>query len=282
MVDQNKKILAKTLITGADGMVGNYINFGTKTNHKTLDITNPTETLRIVKKYKPKVIIHLAAATDVNQCEENPQIAYFINTLGTYNMAMASKEVGAKFVYISTSSVFDGQSKTLYSPTDSPKPINHYGKSKYIGELLVEQLFKDFLIVRTCWVFGGGPKKDKKFVSVIMKKIQEKNDMSGVDDIFGSPTYAKDLVDQIKKLILENKKGIYHVSNVGNCSKFDMAKMITSFMKSDIKIKRVSSKTFGGVNQPKNQSLKSNIKKNRTWEKALEEYIQVEWLNIKN
>src|SRR5436190_14582082 len=108
-MSKNKdKTFSRTLITGAKGMVGNYVDFGFRMNRRSLDITDLDEVLKICKKYKPQIIIHLAAETDVGRCERDPQYSYFVNSIGTYNMCIGAKEVGAKFIYISTSAVFDG------------------------------------------------------------------------------------------------------------------------------------------------------------------------------
>src|SRR3989338_1085855 len=96
------------LITGADCIVGSYIDFGIRTNHRSLDITNLTEVVKVCEKHKPKIIIHLAAETDVDLCERDATHAYNVNAIGTYNVATAARTIGAKLVYISTSDVFDG------------------------------------------------------------------------------------------------------------------------------------------------------------------------------
>src|ERR1700754_3933984 len=101
-------LLKHSLITGADGMVGSYIDFGTRTNHRSLDVADLKEVLTVCKKVAPKLIIHLAAETDFDRCERDSANAYMVNAVGTYNMAIAAREVGAKLVYVSTSVVFDG------------------------------------------------------------------------------------------------------------------------------------------------------------------------------
>ena len=86
--------LRNVLTIGAGGMVGSYVDFGTKTDHRSLDITDFHEVMRIVKQYKPQAIIHLAAETDVDRCDRDPNHAYLVNGAGTYNVATAAREVG--------------------------------------------------------------------------------------------------------------------------------------------------------------------------------------------
>ena len=86
--------LSKVLVTGATGMVGSYVDFGIKTDHRSLDITDLGEVLRVCEFYKPDVILHFAAETDVDRCERDPEAAYSVNSMGTYNMAVAAKNLG--------------------------------------------------------------------------------------------------------------------------------------------------------------------------------------------
>ena len=193
----------KILITGADGMVGSYVDFGVKTNRQSLDITDPKQTLSVIEKYKPEAILHLAAMTDVDQCERDPRSAYLANGIGAYHVALAAKRCGAKMIYISTAGVFDGEKNGPYTEEDVPNPQNYYGYSKFLGESAVRGVLEDCLIVRTCWMMGGGPAKDKKFVAKIIAQLAkpEIKEINAVNDQIGSPSYAKDLVAAIKELI---------------------------------------------------------------------------------
>src|SRR3989338_9149681 len=129
MSTENNKILSRVLTTGANGMVGSYVDFGIKLDHRALDVTDLDETLAVIKKHNPKVIIHLASETDTDRCEKDPQLAYMVNAIGTYNVALAAKAVGAKMIYISTSAVFDGLDGP-YTENDACNPQSYYAKSK--------------------------------------------------------------------------------------------------------------------------------------------------------
>lgn len=274
------KILSNTLITGANGMVGSYIDFGIKLDRRALDITDLNEVLSVCKKYKPKVIIHLAAETDVGRCEREPQYAYFVNTIGTYNMVMASKEVGAKFVYISTSAVFNGTKKDSYKETDEPDPQGYYGKSKFLGEIVVKSILKNYIIARVCWMFGGGPIKDQKFVAKIINQTKQK-EIVVIRDMYGSPTYGKDLVLALKKMIIDKKSGVFHMSNTGSPSRFEVAREIVKITNSKAIVKEVNSDFFDPTDYKKktnNESMTSKVKIMRPWKDALKEYIETEWL----
>ncbi len=274
-----KENLPKTLITGADGMVGSYVDFGIKTDPRSLDVADMNETMSVVKKHAPEVIIHLAAETDVDRCERDPNHAYFINSVGTYNVVLAAKEVGAKLVYVSTSGIFDGQKSGPYTEDDMPNPKNYYGHSKFLGEVIVRSLLKDHIIARACWMFGGGPKKDEKFVAKIIAQLRNK-EIKALNDVCGSPTFGKDLVGGIKKLLLDGAVGTFNLSNEGVCSRYDIAKAITEVLNPSVKVVAVDRRYFDlDAERVSNESMVSKVKIMRPWKEALVEYLKTEWEN---
>ena len=118
-----------------------------------LDITDLEALRKVVKDYNPDVIYHLAAYTAVDKAEENKDLCYQINVVGTENIVSVAKEVKAKVIYISTDYIFQGNKDGIYEVLDEANPINYYGYTKFLGEEEVKKL-KDFLIVRISWVFG--------------------------------------------------------------------------------------------------------------------------------
>ncbi len=272
--------LPKTLVTGADGMVGSYVDFGIRTNRKTLDVTDLPAVMKAVKKHKPKVILHLVAFTDLDAGEKNPVLAYTVNTVATYNVALAARSVGAKLVYISTTGVFDGTKKRPYTEKDTPNPHTYYGHSKYAGELIIQSMLTDYIIARTCWVFGGGPAKDKKFTSKIIAQLQNPRvtDIKALNDVHGSPTYGKDLVAALKELILKDATGLFHLTNTGACSRYDVAKAIVTHVKPSVTVTPVSAQYFNlPARRLTNESAVSKVSFMRPWQDALAEYIATEW-----
>jgi|SRR3989344_5140922 len=268
---------SKVLITGTDGMVGNYIDFGIKTNKRSLDITDLKEVKIFCHSHRPQAIIHLAAETDVDRCERDPAHAYLVNGIGAYHMALLAKELGIKMVYISTAGVFDGAKDGLYTEEDKPNPQNYYGRSKHMGELAVQGMLNDYIIARVCWMFGGGPEKDQKFVAKIIKQF-DKPEIKAIDDQIGSPTFGKDLVKAIKKLLEDNAIGIFNLANSGVCSRYEFAKEIINILKPDIGLTPVKT-SFFKLDAPRtfNEGLVSKIDLMRPWQEALREYLETEW-----
>lgn len=270
----------KILVTGSGGMVGSYVDFGIKTDHRSMDVTDLKEVLNTFEKYKPRAVLHLAAETDVDRCERDPDYAYKVNSLGTYNLAVACKKYGAKLVYISTAGVFDGQKDGAYTEEDEPNPQNYYGHSKFLGELAVKGMLKDYLILRVCWMVGGGPDKDQKFVAKIIRQLLDKKtkEIKAITDQAGAPTFGKDLVRAAKILIEKDEKGIFHLANSGKTTRYGVAEFVVKFLGSDAKMVPVDSAYFGlDAKRTKNETLSSRVNLMRPWEEALGEYLADEW-----
>lgn len=225
----------RVLVTGAQGQLGTDMVLCLE-RHPThyqvygygridLDITNVPQVAKIFELVKPDVVIHTAAYTQVDQAETNRDLAYAINALGTRNLVVEAEKVGAKFVYISTDYVFDGQNRhgVPYIESDSINPLSVYGQSKRAGEEFVLALSSKYFIVRTSWVYG---KHGANFVKTMLKLGNEGKSLKVVDDQFGSPTYTVDLANFLKQLIDSEHYGIYHATNSGSCSWYELAKEI--------------------------------------------------------
>lgn len=275
---KNSDIFDQALITGADGMIGSYIDFGVRTNHRSLDVTNLAEMMKVCNEHKPKLIVHLAAETDVDHCERDATHAYNVNSVGTYNMATVARVIGAKLVYISTSGVFDGAKADPYTEEDIPAPQTVYGHSKYLGELAVKGMLDNYLILRICWVFGGGESKDQKFIAKILRQLNQPV-INVVTEKRGSPTYGKDLIAGMRRLVEEGKSGIYHMGNAGTPTRADVVKEIVRITASSVEVREVEPSFFGAkdASRPNNESMVSKVSYMRSWQEALAEYIHTEW-----
>jgi dTDP-4-dehydrorhamnose reductase len=247
------------------------------------DIRDESRVMNFAERTGPEIVIHLAAKTDVDRCEIETDDAFLTNAIGTKNWALASQNVGAEMVYVSTGSVFDGTKLEPYTEFDSPNPQSIYSKSKFEGEKMVERYLDRFYIVRTGWLFGGG-KEDKKFVAKILDIAHTKHEISAVTDKIGSPTYTLDLANGIKDLIKTKSYGLYHVVNNGFCTRFDCAKKIVEYSKiENVTLKPVTSASFPlPAPRPRMEALRNYhldlVRRNtmRNWEEALKDYVA--WL----
>ena len=263
------------LITGGEGVLGSYFDFGIRMGQKELDITDLNTVLKVCENIQPKIVIHTAALTDLSVCETNPEKAYFVNAVGTYNIALGARAVGAKVVYVSTSDVFDGTGSEPYAESDIPNPVSVYGHSKYLGELALRSLLKEYLIVRVSWMFGGGPTKDSKFVGKILKQ-QNTPEIRAVNDKRGSPSWGKDVAKSIQTLIEQNQSGIHHLGG-GVATRYEMAQAIVSAVGWNTKVVPVdSSEFFSAYPISTNTSMSSSVPQ-RPWKEALAQYLETEW-----
>ncbi len=271
---------SEVLTTGARGMVGAYVDFGLRPDRHTLDILNEDAVLQYVKAHRPKAILHLAGATDTARCEKEPAYAYELNVRGTYNVASAARSVDAVMVYASTSRVFRGDKSDPYTEVDFPEPETHYGRTKHIGELITQALVPRHIIARTAWVFGGGPGRDNKFFGKILKQLQSnETNVVGLNDVYGSPTYAKDYISAVVELIAKGTYGTFHIANAGVATRFDLAKAMAEKLKSDMQVRAVDRGYFAsGATLPTNESISSAKITLRSWEDALTEYVSSEWV----
>lgn len=269
------KLSKKIIITGGDGMVASQADFGVKLTHKELDILKPASIEKAIQKYKPDTILHLAAMTNMLECQKNPKAAYQTNVLGTCNIAAACKTHNIKLVYLSTCAVFDGKKLSAYKITDAPNPLNIYGTTKWLGEIIAKDLAPNSLIIRTGWLFGGGSNIDTKFAYKVFKVLKENREVKATSDRVGSPTYIKDLLEAIQELIKKDAKGIFHIVNKGTASYFEIAKEIKKAGKFSALVKPLKAHKIENkqLKRGKMEGLAQNIPI-RSWKAALKEYIE--------
>lgn len=278
----------KILATGAKGMMGSDIipilsrEFDIlATDIDELDICDEGSVRGTIEAFRPDWVLHMAAMTDLDNCEVEPEKASSVNFEGTRNLASACRDFGSAMVYISTSGVFSGKKKLPYNESDIPRPQNVYGETKYHGELAVQEILPNNrrLILRAGWLFGGGP-QDKKFVSKIYKIAKQKGSLLAVDDIFGSPNYTVDIGNLIIYLLKNNLSGLFHVANEGWANRFQIAKAIVEIAKVECVVEPVSSEFFKTrAPRPPMEAI-DNIRLReigynmRPWKEALAEYLE--------
>lgn len=211
-----------------------------------LDVRDLPAVSKITEKFKPDLIINLAALTDLEFCELNPKEAWSTNALGQENICSVAKPLNATVVYISTAGIFDGK-KEFYDDFDIPNPINAYGKSKYHGEVITPKLIEKHFIFRAGWMMGGGLKKDKKFINKIFKQIESgKKELFVIDDKLGTPTYTVDFASQMFRVMETDWYGLYNMVCTGDASRYDVAEEFLKclHLQDKIKLTVVSSDYF--------------------------------------
>jgi dTDP-4-dehydrorhamnose reductase len=276
------------LVIGARGMLGRdlmgvlHASFSDDEvigwDIEEIDIRKENESVAKIEKLRPEIVIHLAAYTDVDGCELDKEKAFTVNAEGTRHVALAASKCRAKMVYLSTDYVFDGDKREPYSESDPPRPLNVYGDSKLKGEQYVQEWVKDFLVIRTQWLYGPF---GKNFVDSILRQARDKKALSIVDDQTGSPTYTVDLAKAISGLIQFGARGIFHVANSDPCTWYTFGQAILKLSGvNQVRVIPISSKELGRPAARPSYSVLNcqKLKKEtglimRPWSEALKDYL---------
>lgn len=275
----------RVLATGAAGTVGSYLPEGViKTDIDELDVTDQAVLGAQLDEHEPEVVLHLAAATDVDLCERDPRQAFIHNALGTRNVAIECQRRGITLAYVSTAGVFYGDKPEPYHEFDSPRPANVYGESKLAGEQYVRQLAPQSYIVRAGWMIGGGPEGEKKFVAKMLDRAERTGGIVAVDDKWGSPTYAPQLVTGILRLVETGRFGLYHMCNPGTCTRYEVAVAVNEELGGPYEVRPASSAEFP-LPAPRARSeamvnlvLELDGENHMPgWRDAIAEYVSTEW-----
>ena len=250
----------KIYIAGCGGMLGEafYKVFGAEYELRCtdidvneswlsyLDFRDYDAYLKDVSEFEPDYLFHLGAYTDLEYCETHQNDTYITNTMSVENGVYIANKLDIPILYISTAGIFDG-TKDIFDDWDKPNPLGHYARSKYAGEVFVENNCRKHLICRAGWMMGAGPKKDKKFVQKIMSQIKSgKNELFVVNDKLGTPTYTHDFALNVKALLEREYWGLYNMVCDGVTGRFEVALELIDILglKDKIKVTPVESSFF--------------------------------------
>ena len=229
--------MKKILVIG-NGFLGKSINLFKSENYEitcvsknnselTVDIRNIKSLEKIIIKTNPQIIINCAALTNVDEIEKNSKEAFEVNSYGAENIAKIASKYNIRLLHISTDSVFDGK-KGMYSEEEIPIPINEYAKSKKLGEDLVINNSKNFVIIRTNFY---GINNEKKFLlNWVIDNLKNDKKIIGFNNIIFSPLEIKNLVNMLLELSENNFQGIIHLSSNEPISKYYFAKKISNIL----------------------------------------------------
>jgi dTDP-4-dehydrorhamnose reductase len=207
----------------------------TATHRPDIDLASADSILSHVRKVQPTVIVNAAAYTAVDKAESEPELAMAINAEAPRILAEEAKRIGATLVHYSTDYVFDGTKQSPYTETDTPNPLNVYGRSKLEGDRAIEAVGGEYVIFRTTWVYGA---RGSNFL-LTMLRLAEKPELRIVDDQIGAPTtsecIAQTAADVLAQVLapssskrLSDVSGVYNLSCGGETSWFGFTKEIFS------------------------------------------------------
>jgi len=188
-----------------------------------IDITRADDCQKAVLEIQPQIVVNAAAYTNVDGCETAKEECFAVNADAVKNIADACSGKDITIVQFSTDYVFDGTGSRPYVEEDVCNPINVYGASKLAGENHLRTITENYILIRTAWLYGA---KGKNFVQTILDRARSTGKLTVVDDQTGSPTCTRDLAAATELLIDKNARGLFHVTNRGNCTWYDFAKKI--------------------------------------------------------
>jgi dTDP-4-dehydrorhamnose reductase len=202
-------------------------------DYPEINMADAASIRKTVQEYRPEVIVNATAYTAVDKAECEPELAEAINGTGPGVLAEEAHKLNAALIHYSTDYVFNGAKGKPYLETDTPNPLNVYGKSKLAGEQAIQDVDSAYLILRTAWVYSL---RRDSFVSKVLGWVRKNETLRIVDDQISNPTWARMLAEATSLLLaragddflpwLAERKGLYHLAGDGYASRYEWAKQI--------------------------------------------------------
>jgi dTDP-4-dehydrorhamnose reductase len=278
----------KAAIIGADGQLGSDLVKSFRKEEAILlyypefDITQPDKVKKVLSSLEADVIINTAAYHKVDECEDNPQESFLVNSIAVRDLALICRDLGVALVHFSTDYVFDGKKRKPYVEEDAPNPLSVYATSKLAGEYFVQNMLDKYFIIRTCGLYGeaGCWGKGYNFVDTLAALEKQGEPLKVVNDQWVTPTSTAELAERIKELILTGHHGLYHLTNEGECTWFEFAKTIFTLMGKKPNLIPTDSEAYGAKAKRPPYSVLENKKAKEIgltefphWKKSLEQYL---------
>lgn len=286
--------MKKIALIGSNGQLGSDIiacakdqkDFSiTPLTHQDIAIENPQSVRSVLDSIAPDMVISTAAFHRVDDIEKETEKAFEINAIATKKLAQYCEEKKASLVFFSSDYVFgqDAKRSTPYTEQDLPGPLSSYGISKLAGEHFALAYCSKAYVIRSSGLYGkkGSSGKGGNFVQTILQKAKAGEELRVVNDQVLTPTFTKDLANQVIVILKNEKPGLYHATNEGGCSWFEFTKEILSIANLDLQVVSITSDQYRApAKRPHYSVLKNEKLKNlginimRDWKIALKEYLQ--------
>lgn len=280
----------KILLLGANGMLAYDLQAGLAEHgheilpvtHDAVDVCDRSSVMKVMQEYKPDVLINTAAVHPVEVCEREPERSFAVNALAVRSLAQICKGLRCVLVHFSSDFVFDGKMARPYQEEDPVCPLNVYGASKSAGEYFVRAIHPEHILIRCASLFGiaGNRAKGCNFVELMLRKALKGESIRVVNDVRMSPTYTRDLAEQLVLLLEGNHFGTFHVCNHGDYSWFEFARRIFELKQIDADLKPIPHElaAWGGprplYSVLRNKRLQEmGLDRMRTTDQALESYL---------
>ena len=249
-----------------------------------LDFRDEAAYRKDVTDFNPDFLFHIGAHTSLEYCEEQEKDAYDTNTESVKHAVSIANDLKIPLLYISTAGIFGGE-KDVYDESDKPEPLGHYGRSKYMGEVFVQENSNHYIICRAGWMMGAGAKKDKKFIQKMISQMESgKKILQVVNDKLGTPTYTQDFARNVKLLVEKEQTGLFNMVCGGLTGRYEVCQELVKLMglEDTVKLEEVSSDHFSKEYFAERPACERLINKHlhdlglnimRDWKVALKEYL---------
>lgn len=243
-----------------------------------MDVTDPKVVTTYIDSLQPKLVLHTAAFTDVDACEEDKPRAYQVNTVGSENVASACARAKVPLIACSTDYVFDGRKGQPYTEDDEPDPVNTYGRSKLEGERRILTIHREATVVRTGWLYSN---TGRNFVlSILAQCEKEPEQLTVVDDQIGSPTWVGNLAAQVRALADHPIRGVVHATSRGEISWCGFTRALLDQLRITIPVHEITTAELGRpAKRPAYSALdnarlrEAGIDVMPTWQEGLASFI---------
>ncbi|MEO1659098.1 MAG: SDR family oxidoreductase [Pseudomonadota bacterium] len=276
-------------VTGASGLLGSaMVQSAARRGIDTIGVdrsriswSSVHQTAEYIRALNADLLVHCAANTNVEGCEQDPSSAYRDNTVLTEIIASACGQSDTQMIYVSSTGVYGDHKEDPYTDFDDVHPTTTHHKSKYLGEQAAQTFCPDALIVRTGWLFGGPADNKKNFV---VNRIREARacdgEMVSNREQFGSPTFVTDVAERIFDLRTRGYAGVFNCVNEGVASRFDYVSAIMKASDIDVPIVPKGASAFSRIAPVSNNEAATNTKMGmlgmapmRDWRVALNDYV---------
>ena len=253
-------------------------------DHGTLDMVRRDLVTEVLEEARPDLVVSCAAFHRVDRCESEVARTYEVNVIGHQNLADFCRAHGLGMMYFSTDYVFDGEKRTPYLETDTPRPLSVYGHSKLAAERVVSKTLEKHWVIRTSALYGigGATGKGGNFVDVMLSAAARKRSLRVVNDQIITPTSTLELASTMAELVDRGVTGLFHATALGETSWYDFAVRIFEEAGVEADLSPVSAEEYGAAARRPAYSVLENraldeagIRQHFTpWNEGLKRYIQ--------
>ena len=275
-------------IIGADGQLGSDLVRTLVGDeifplyYPEFDVTRWDVVRSVLQDLRPDTVINTAAYHRVDECEDNPEMSFRVNSIAVRDLARLASDLDFILVHFSTDYVFDGRKKAPYVEADPPNPLNVYAVSKLAGEFFVRALTEKHFVIRTCGLFGEASSREKgyNFVDRMIALAEAGKPLRVVDDQWATPTSTAELAERTSGLIRTDQYGLFHLTSEGQCTWFRFAQELFTLLDKRPLLEPVSSMAFAAKARRPPYSVLENkrakeigLKDFSSWNDALRTYL---------